>query len=189
MPLEPFEDVPVGPEISSLPKADLHVHQEEVARLGRVVAGRAGQPPHDNRPWLRRLMAETPPGMGRIDGVYATDAGLAPDGVPTDQPETIIAVIADVLTESAGDGAVLVEIRFSVTGRALLRPDFMTLFREAERRVQAQHPRLCAEAIGYLNLVGDPRHLEGPGTATGGVFTDGARRVSRRGFSRRSLRH
>ena len=71
----------------------------------------------------------------------------------------MIAKIADALEEGAADGAVLVEIRFGGGGLALLRPDFRMLFREAERRVQARYPRLCAEAIGYLNLVNDPDRL------------------------------
>ena len=41
-------------------------------------------------------------------------------------------------------GAVLVEVRFG--NETVLRPGFMELFREAERRVQARYPRLRAEA-------------------------------------------
>src|SRR5262249_47844397 len=54
----------------------------------------------------------------------------------------------DALEEAAADGAVLVEVRF---GREeVLRPGFMALFREAERRVRSRHPAMCAEAIVIL---------------------------------------
>ncbi len=79
--------------------------------------------------------------------------------MPGDDPEDIIAKVADLLEEGAADGAVLVEVRFGAAGLALMRPDFMALFREAERRVQGRYPRLRAEAIGYLGLVSDPARL------------------------------
>jgi adenosine deaminase len=159
MPIQPLAEIPIGPVTASLPKADLHLHQEEVARLDRVVARRRGRPPYDWRSPAQQLIAETPPGEGRINGIYAPDAELDLDGIPADDPEYIMAKIADVLEEGAADGAVLVEISFGAAGLALMRPDFMALFREAERRVQAQHPRLCAEAIGLLHLVHDPIQL------------------------------
>jgi adenosine deaminase len=40
-----------------------------------------------------------------------------------------------------------------------VRPQFMDLFREAERRVQAHYPALCAEALGYLPVAADPDRL------------------------------
>ena len=64
----------------------------------------------------------------------------------------------DALEEAAADGAVLVEVRF---GREeVLRPGFMALFREAERRVQARHPALRAEAICILMPWQTPELLE-----------------------------
>jgi hypothetical protein len=53
MPIQPLADTPISTAISSLPKADLHVHQEEVARLDRVVARRQGR----GGSWLRRHRA------------------------------------------------------------------------------------------------------------------------------------
>ena len=159
MHIQPLAAVPVSPWIASLPKADLHVHQEERARLDRVVARRLGRPPFDWRCWMERLLVETGPGMERLAGIYVPDATLALDGVPGDAPEFIIAKVADALSEAAADGAVLIEVRFGTTGLALTRPDFMALFREAERQVQAEHPRLRAEAIGYLSLDNDPARL------------------------------
>lgn len=156
MPIRPLARVPISPAIASLPKADLHLHQEEVARLERVVARCQERPPCDWRSRAEQLIAVTPPGVGRISAIYAPDAGLALEGVPADAPEYIVAKIADVLEESAADGAILAEISFGAAGLALMRPDFMDLFREAERRVQAQHPSLFAEAIALLHLAPDP---------------------------------
>ncbi len=66
--------------------------------------------------------------------------------------------VEDALEEAAADGAVLVEVRF---GREeVLRPGFMALFREAERRVQARHPALRAEAIVILMPWQAPELLE-----------------------------
>ena len=59
--------------IASLPKADLHVHQEEVARLERIVAQQQGRPAHDWRAKARRLLAKTPPGGNRIRDIYGTE--------------------------------------------------------------------------------------------------------------------
>ena len=67
--------------------------------------------------------------------------------------------MVDALCEAAADGAVLAEVRFGTAGLALIRPDFMALFREAERQVQAEYPRFRAEAIGYLSLEDDPARL------------------------------
>jgi len=50
-----------------------------------------------------------------------------------------------LLLEGAADGALLIEITFGPA--TILQPDFMALFREAERRVQAQFPKLRAEAL------------------------------------------
>ena len=159
MMIQPVDEVPINSLIASLPKADLHLHQEEVTRLERVVARCQGRPPHNWRESVQRLIADTPPGASRLAGMYTPDADLDLGGVLADDPEHMVAKIADALEESAADGAVLVEIRFGAGGLALMRPDFMTLFREAERQMQARYPRLRAEAIGYLNLVNDQARL------------------------------
>jgi adenosine deaminase len=67
--------------------------------------------------------------------------------------------VADVLAEGAAGGAVYLEVRFG-SDDILSRPEFMALFREAERRVQERFPHLRAEAIGYLGLVDAPGRLE-----------------------------
>jgi adenosine deaminase len=160
MTIQPLEEAPINSLITALPKADLHLHQEEVARLERVVARRQGRSPHNWRESARRLMAETPPGKSRLLGMYRPDADLDLDGAPADDPEYLIAKIVDALEEDAADGAILVEIRFGAGGLALMRPDFMSLFREAERQVQTGYPQLYAEAIGFLQLANDPVRLQ-----------------------------
>jgi adenosine deaminase len=159
MALQPLAEVPVNPWIAALPKADLHLHQEELPRLDRVVARRLGRPPYDWRRWLEQLLVETKPGMERLAGIYVPDPILHLYALPGDAPNFIVAKVADALREAAADGAVLAEVRFGTTGQALTRPDFMALFREAERQVQAEYPRLRAEAIGYLSLDNEPVRL------------------------------
>ncbi len=60
------------------------------------------------------------------------------------------------------DGAIYVEVRFGAD-RLLAIPNFMDLFRQAEKRVQSRHPALRAEAIGYVEVWGDSprRDVEG----------------------------
>jgi len=157
--LDPFEQIRINPSLTALPKADLHVHQEETARLERIVAREQGRPPRDWQAWARRLCTETVAGYGRLAGIYAPDATLALEGTRGDDPERLIDKMAAVLDEGASDGAVLMEVRFAAAGQALLRPDFMSLFREAERRVQGRYPRLRAEAIGLLRFVHEHEQL------------------------------
>lgn len=120
-PLDPCGEIPAPPWLAALPKADLHVHQEERARLDGIVARRQGRAPYDWRGWARRLRAETPPGFGRLEGIYAPDAALPTAGLAGDTPEEVVAKIADVLAEGAADGALLVEVRFG--GWIVERPD------------------------------------------------------------------
>jgi hypothetical protein len=57
----------------------------------------------------------------------------------------VIARIVHLLSEGAADGALLIEVIFGAG--TIEKPDFMALFREAERLVQQQFPRLRAEAL------------------------------------------
>lgn len=155
-PLDPLTDPPIPPWLAALPKADLHLHQEERPRLERIVARRAGRPAHDWRGTMRRIAATTPPGMPRLAAMANADAALGLDDVAGDAPEDVVAKLADILEEGAADGAWLIEVRCGPGGGGLLRPDFMALFREAERRVQRAYPHLRAEAIGFLLIDGDP---------------------------------
>lgn len=154
--LEPLTEIQPDPAIVALPKADLHLHQKGAARLERVVARRRGRPPYDWQSWARQVLDHTPPGLGRLAGVYAPDATLALDGLSDADPDLFIARLADLLREGAADGAVLIEVRF---GAGLEQHDFMSLFREAERQVREQYPLLYAEAIGYVHLIDEPARL------------------------------
>ncbi|HEX2033381.1 MAG TPA: hypothetical protein VHS99_04280 [Chloroflexota bacterium] len=149
--LEPLAEIPISPEVAALPKADLHLHQEVWPRRERLAARREGRVPFDWAGHARRVMAETPAGHERLVGIYQPDRHLDVRAAPEGDPEVLIARIAEQLEEGAADGAVLLEIRFGSSDIDTY-PDFMTLFREAERRVQRRFPRLRAEAIAYLNL-------------------------------------
>ena len=138
-----------------MPKADLHRHQEEVPRLERIVARRAGRPPYDWRAWARHLSANLPPGIDRFLGTYEPDDTFDLS-VPAGSPEYVRAKMVDALEDAAADGAILAEVRFGATGLALQRPEFMTLFREAERQVQAQYPGFVAEAIVLMSASAAP---------------------------------
>jgi adenosine deaminase len=154
-PLDPLGDIPIPPEIAALPKADLHLHQQWSPRLDRVLARREGRPAYDWRSWARQVMAETPPGNARLRRLGEIEP--TPPG-SYDSAEHFVAWVEDALEEAAADGAVLVEERFGK--EEILRPGFMALFREAERRVQARHPALRAEAIIILMPWQTPELLE-----------------------------
>ena len=144
-PLDPLGDFPIPATIAALPKADRHLHQQWSPRLDRVLARREGRPAYDWRGWARRVMEETSPGIARLRRLGEVEP--TPPG-SYDGAENFVAWVEDALEEAATDGAVLVEVRFGK--EEILRPGFMALFREAERRTQARHPTLCAEAIIIL---------------------------------------
>ena len=156
--LNPFGDLAVPPFVAALPKADLHLHQEAVPRLDAVLARRERRPPHDWRAAARRVMAEVPPGMARLEAIFAPDdapPGTGPVGRALDaDPELFVARLAHVLAEGAAAGAVLLEVRCGAV-EVVSRPDFMALFRAAERRARRHSPRLRAEAIAYLGVRDD----------------------------------
>jgi adenosine deaminase len=144
--VEPLAEVTIPPLIAAMPKADLHLHAETDARLERVLARRAGRPPFDWRGWARQLLAETPPGMPRLNKMGADrrmDSALV-DALDAN-PELFVARVVDTLEEGAADGAILIEVLFG--GGTALYPDFMPCFREAERQVQQRYPHLRAEAL------------------------------------------
>ena len=154
-PIAPLAGFRPDPRVAALPKADLHIHQEWSPRLDRVLAQRMGQSPYDWQRWAAQLMAETPSGMPRLRVLSSIfPAPQEADAVD----ENFIARVEDLLEEAAADGAVLVEVRFG--GETVLRPGFMALFREAERRVRARHPRVRAEASFTLILWYEPERLE-----------------------------
>lgn len=158
MTIHPLSSMAIDPLLAGLPKADLHLHQEAKARLEILAARRQGRPHYDRHTWARRVLDKTLPGMSRLGDIYEPDYSLDLTSVSDADPEIFVARVVDVLEEGAIDGALLVEVRFG-SDELVQRPDFMSLFRQAEQRVQKQYPGLCAEAIGYLNPVNDPAHM------------------------------
>jgi adenosine deaminase len=139
----------------SLPKADLHIHQEVAPRLDRVLARSEERRSYDWERWVQQLQHDIPPGIQRLRQLAQTfPVDVAVDAIP----ENFIARVEDLLEESARDGAILVEIRFG--GETMLRADYLDLFREAERRVQSRYPNFHAEAIATLLLWYEPERLE-----------------------------
>lgn len=156
--ITPLAGIAPSPAVASLPKADLHLHQELFPRLERLVARREGRPPYDWRASARRVMGAVPPGPERLRAIYRPDETLGVDRSLDQDPELFVTRVADLLEEAAADGAVYVEVRFGAD-RLVALPDFMAMFREAERRVRARHPRFCAEALGHLSLWAEAERL------------------------------
>jgi hypothetical protein len=155
----PLADVEIPAWVAALPKADVHVHAEGAERLEGVLAREHGLPPRDRRRWAAHLLSAVPPGMPRllaIGGDRRFDRELV-DRLDA-QPGYFIARLADLLEESAADGAILVEVIFGPA--TVLMPDFMALFREAEHRVRARYPQLHAEAIIAASQPAGPRWRE-----------------------------
>lgn len=154
LPIDPLAELSPNSEIAALPKADLHIHQEWAPRLDRVLARREGRQPYNWRDWAHAMLRETPPGMARLHRLG--DISPAPQDLYAD-PACFVAWIEDLLEEAAADGATLVEVRCGKS--EILRPGFMELFREAERRVRARYPAFSAEAIHILMYWHEPELL------------------------------
>ena len=132
--------------VAKLPKVELHLHGEADGRLDRILARRAGHCPFDWANWARRLHAQIPPGMPRLERLRTDRRRTAEEVEALDaQPENLIERVVDALDEAGVDGAIYVEIRFGAS--TLVQPDFLPLFREAERRAQRLWPQLRAEAL------------------------------------------
>jgi adenosine deaminase len=153
-------DVALDPGVAAVPKADLHLHQEAWPRLARAVSRRTGEADLDWRSNARRVMAECPPGFGRLRAILAPASTLAAELAAEATRQNFATMIEEILAEGAADGAVLVEVRFGPGGCSPFSPGFMELFREAERRVRGRYPRLRAEAIAWIDLRDDPALLE-----------------------------
>lgn len=154
-PIDPLAELSPGPEIAALPKADLHIHQEWAPRLDRVLARREDRKSYDWRGWAREMLMGTPPGVARLRRLG--EISPAPQDLYADH-DYFVAWIEDLLEEAANDGAALVEVRCGK--REILRPGFMELFREAERRVRTRHPAFYAEAIHILMYWHEPELLD-----------------------------
>ena len=149
--LEPLENVEITPAVASVPKADLHLHQEVFPRLDRIVARQQRRAPYPWGAWAREVMATVPAGPRRLDAIYQYDHELGVHRSLDSDSHLFISRVADILEEAAADGAIYVEVRFGAD-RLLGLPDFMPLFRAAEERVQSQYPALHGEAIGYVEV-------------------------------------
>jgi adenosine deaminase len=139
-------------EIRALPKADIHLHAESLARLGRLVARRRGLGAYDHAPAVERIARELPPGIERL---IALDDELKRDGIARtgyerievldDQPDYVQARFEMTMEEAASQGALLVEMRIGSFGPYY--PHLISSFRAAEKRVRSRYPNFHAEPI------------------------------------------
>ena len=137
--------MPASDSLASLPKADLHVHQEATRYLDLILAEREGREPYDWSAWRRQLAAEVPPGKERLQRIGSVQpVGLEHD----DDDELFIARFAALMRDHAVAGACYLEIRCG--GEIATREGFMSMFRQAERQVRADYPRLRAEALAIV---------------------------------------
>lgn len=150
--IDPLAEISTPPYIAALPRADIHIHAEWSARLDRVLAHREGRRSYQWHDWAVKLMLE-PPGMPRLQELSKPQIDPHLDAIP----ENFVARVEDLLREAAADAAVLVEARF---GKDIERPNFMELFREAERRVQANFPHFHAVPTAILLLWLESDQLE-----------------------------
>ena len=132
----------VEPDVSGVPKADIHMHSETLPRLERLYSQRAGRAPYDWQDWVRRTEA-LPAGMTRLSQLVQGPP-FACDILDHGDPQFVDSV-TQLLGEAAGGNAVLAEVRFGAVHA--LRPGFMSMFREAEERVRQRHPGFFAEAL------------------------------------------
>jgi adenosine deaminase len=153
--LHPLDQLTPSPALGAMPKVDLHLHQEVGPRLDRVLAAREGRPAYDWRGWAGDLITSTPPGMSRLDLLSSVFPAPREAGF---EDENFIARLEDLFEEAAAAGAVLVEVRCG--NDTVLRPQFMALFREAERRTRTRYPALHASAVVTLLLWLEPARLE-----------------------------
>ncbi len=130
-------------ELRRLPKADLHLHSEGLARRNRLIALRDGVAPYDWSGWVERTVA-LPPGSPRLEQLIWDPLGLKQGLTGQDDP-LFVEWVTVLLDEAAEDHAVLAEVRFGAAHA--LRPDFMSRFRQAEGRVRERHRGFCAEAL------------------------------------------
>jgi adenosine deaminase len=163
--------VKVPGSLASLPKADLHVHQEATRYLDLILAEREGREPYDWSAWRRRLADELPPGKERLQRI----GSVQPVALEHDaDDELFVARFAALMRDHAAAGACYVEIRCG--GEVVTRDGFMSMFRQAEQQVRADYPRLRAEALAILIHTGqDPERAD--------AFADGCIRAAGEGLA------
>jgi len=140
--------------LAGIPKADLHLHAEAGPRLQRLLAESKGESPYDWQDWATCLRRDTAPGIARLEKL----ATLLISPEEEADPDNFRARIVAVLEEEVNFGAIYGEVRF---GReTVLRPDFISLFREAESEVRREHPGFFAEPLATSLLQDDPEQVD-----------------------------
>ncbi len=157
--------------LASLPKADLHVHQEATRYLDLILAEREGRMPYDWSAWRRRLAAELPPGKERLRRI----GSVQPVPLEHDEDdELFVARFAALMRDHAAAGACYVEIRCG--GEVVTRDGFMSMFRQAEQQVRADYPRLRAEPLAIvIHTAQEPERVN--------AFADGCIRAAGEGLA------
>lgn len=163
--------VKASDSLASLPKADLHVHQEATRYLDLILAEREGREPYDWSAWRQRLAAELPSGKERLQRIGSVQpVPLERD----DDDELFVARFAALMRDHAAAGACYVEIRCG--GEVVTRDGFMSMFRQAEQQVRAEYPRLRAEALAIVAHAGqDSERVD--------AFADGCIRAAGEGLA------
>lgn len=139
-------------EITALPKADLHLHQERLGRARQLAAVRGDSDPDDWAAWRERIQS-LPPGMPRLQELWDS-------GAPEDERNKDAARLDRfelTLAESAAAGSVLTELR--VGNELLMWPPIVATLREAERRVRQLHPFFHAELVGRVKMWQAPTQI------------------------------
>ena len=100
------------------------------------------------------LRRDTPLGIARLEKL----ATMLISPEEEADPDNFRARIVAVLEEESNSGAVYAEVRF---GReTVLRPDFISLFSEAESQVRREHPDFYAEPLATILLQDDPERVD-----------------------------
>lgn len=154
------------PNIAVLPKADLHLHQERLARV-RQLASVRGQQPHDDWGEWRTTVQRLPPGLPRLEALW--QVGSSHDR--RDDATGRLARFQLALAEAARAGAVLAELR--VGNELLLWPHLLATFREAELQVHADHPSFHAELVGTIKMWANEVELDSVVSACGKLAREG----------------
>jgi len=139
--------------VRAVPKADLHLHQERLARTHQAVAARDGGE-FDDWPAWRRELEQLPRGIARLDRLWR-DAAM---GDQREDPELRRARFRAVIEEAASEGALLVEVR--VGNELLLVPDVLADFRAAVSSATVRFPRVHAELVGTIKAWEPPPVIE-----------------------------
>lgn len=131
-------------DLATIPKVDLHLHQEAQRCLDRIFARRDGRAPFDWAAWRQHVIATVPPGPERLRLI----GSVKPVPLADDDDELLVARFAELLEFEGAAGATYVEVRCD--GATLLKDGFMELFRRAEKRARERYPSLRAEVLAIV---------------------------------------